>query len=188
MSLLEDDWLSECAMKRVICHWTAGKYEASGLDREHYHFLIEKDGRVVRGRFSIQDNVSTADGAYAAHTRGCNTGAIGVAVCCMADAAEAPFVAGSCPMLETQWRAMAMVVAELCRRYDIDVTPQTVLGHGEVEKNLGIKQKGKWDPLALPWNRSRTHEQAGEDFRALVRQALAGRPAKGGSPSEALRS
>jgi len=36
--------------------------------------LIEDDGNLVRGAHSIADNVSTTDGRYAAHTRGCNTG------------------------------------------------------------------------------------------------------------------
>ena len=27
----------------------------------------------------------------------------------------------------------------------------TVLGHGEVQRNLGIKQRSKWDPMVLPW-------------------------------------
>ena len=76
MALLEAAWLPNCAMKRIMCHWTGGQHRASDLDREHYHFLLEANGTVVRGNRSIVDNVSTADGIYAAHTLRCNTGSI----------------------------------------------------------------------------------------------------------------
>jgi hypothetical protein len=46
--------------------------------KEHYHFIIEGDGTVIKGDHDISDNVSTADDDYAAHTRACNTGSIGV--------------------------------------------------------------------------------------------------------------
>lgn len=140
-------WLPACAMKRIICHWTAGGYQATELDREHYHILIEGDGTLVRGNYSIADNVTTSDGKYAAHTRGCNTGSIGVAMCCMAGARRAPFQPGQYPMLEIQWNTMIQVVSELAAWYDIPVTSKTVLGHGEVQAHLGITQEGKWDGL-----------------------------------------
>jgi hypothetical protein len=53
-------------------------------------------------------------------------------------------------MTRTQWEGMAKVVAELCRVYRIPVTATTVLGHGEVKVNLGIRQRGKWDPWSSP--------------------------------------
>jgi hypothetical protein len=79
------EWLPECPMQRVIFHWTAGAWKAStSSDVPHYHILIEDDGRLVRGSYSIKDNVDTSDGRYAAHTKNCNTGSIGVSLCCMA--------------------------------------------------------------------------------------------------------
>ncbi|MEJ5251979.1 MAG: N-acetylmuramoyl-L-alanine amidase [Chthonomonadetes bacterium] len=174
MTLIPRDWLPACSMKRVICHWTAGGYKATSLDRAHYHILIEDDGNLVRGTHSIADNVSTGDGVYAAHTRGCNTGSIGVTVCCMAGAQAQPFQPGSYPMTQKQWETMAQVVAELCRFYEIPVTPQTVLGHGEVETYLGIPQHGKWDPMVLPWSPGMSRTQVGNHLRALVQKALSG--------------
>ena len=35
MALIDPTWMPNCAMKRVICHWTAGSHKASALDREH---------------------------------------------------------------------------------------------------------------------------------------------------------
>ena len=172
MALVKKEWMPSCSMKRIICHWTAGGHRASQLDKAHYHILVEKDGRLVRGTHSIADNVSTGDGVYAAHTLGANTGSIGVSACSMAGAVEKPFSPGPSPMLELQWRTMAQVVAELCRAYQIPVTPGTVLGHGEVQANLGITQKGKWDPMVLPWDPGMGQTQVGNFFRSLVQNFL----------------
>lgn len=161
-------------MARVICHWTAGDYRPTSFDQEHYHFLVDGDGAVVPGRRTIADNVSTADGRYAAHTLNCNTGSIGIAVCAMQDAREQPFRPGPCPMLEHQFRRMAEVAAVLCRTYGIPVTTRTVLGHGEVQVNLGITQKEKWDPMVLPWQPSWPTHQVGTYLRTLVQSYLLG--------------
>lgn len=174
MDIIPRDWLSLASMKRIICHWSAGSYSASNNDRMHYHILIEGSGKLVRGIHSIDDNVSTSDGDYAAHTLGTNTGSIGIAVCCMAEATERPFDPGPCPMTELQWDTMVQVAAELSRFYNIPVTPQTILGHGEVEANLGRKQKGKWDPMILPWAPHMTRTEVGFLLRKSVEQALQG--------------
>lgn len=166
------EWMPEAKMKRVICHWTGGAYKASSLDRMHYHILIEEDGELVRGFRSIDENEDVRRGPYAAHTLRCNSGSVGVAVCCMAGAEEAPFDPGRFPMTEVQWERMAEVTAELCDRYGIAVTDRTVLGHGEVQRNLGIPQRRKWDPLLLPWRPRWAPERVGDFFRTRVSAAL----------------
>lgn len=170
MALVDPSWMPACDMRRIICHWTGGGYRATGLDRSHYHILIEGDGALVRGSLSIADNVRLT-GAYAKHTRGCNQNSIGVAVCCMFQARERPFRPGRFPMTESQFLRMAAVVAELCARYGIGVSDKTVLGHGEVQDNLGIAQDAKWDPLVLPWNPGLKKRDVGAYFRDLVRSA-----------------
>ena len=172
MNVVPKKWMPKCSMKRVILHWTAGGYKASDIDREHYHILIEADGKLVKGRHSIQENITTEDNVYAAHTQGLNTGSIGVSVCCMAEAIETPFDAGYFPMTKIQWDTMAQVVAELCHFYNIPVTAETVLGHGEVEAILGIPQMGKWDPMILPWNSELSKTEVGKEFRDLVKQKM----------------
>jgi hypothetical protein len=174
MSVVPKSWMPKAAMQRIVFHWTAGAYRASALDRKHYHILIESDGNLVRGVHSIADNASTADNHYAAHTRRLNTGSIGISVCCMAGARERPFDAGRFPMTETQWRTMAQVAADLCETYSLSVTPQTVLGHGEVQGILGVTQRGKWDPMVLPWEPALSATQVGERFRNLVSTLLQG--------------
>jgi N-acetyl-anhydromuramyl-L-alanine amidase AmpD len=135
---------------RIVMHWTAGGANASGLDRSHYHFMVQQDGTTVAGTLKPEDNISASDGRYAAHTRGCNTGAIGIAMCGMMGAVERPFNAGKAPMQAKQVDAFCRLAADLCRRYGIPVTRQTVLTHAEVQPTLGIAQAGKWDICWLP--------------------------------------
>jgi N-acetyl-anhydromuramyl-L-alanine amidase AmpD len=167
------DWMMPAEMRRIICHWTAGGYAPSENDLSHYHILIDGEARLHRGEHTIADNESAADGDYAAHVKGTNTGSIGVSMCCMAGAHEHPFDAGTRPMKPEQWDAMVAVVAQLCRAYGIAVTPRTVLGHGEVQANLGRPQKGKWDPMVLPFDRGLSQKQVGEKLRREVAAALA---------------
>jgi hypothetical protein len=174
MARITPEKMPSCEMARVIVHWTAGTYKASALDREHYHILIEGDGTVVYGVHGIDANGKPVREPRASHTRNCNTGSIGVAVCCMKDAREKPFSAGSFPMTIAQWQTMAEVVGELCAHYRIPVTPRTVLAHGEVQAVLKIEQLQKWDPLVQPWLHDLPRQQVMDEFRAAVQQHVGG--------------
>jgi hypothetical protein len=171
--LVPDDWMPDCKMLRVIVHWTAGSYAVSATDCESYHIIVGGDGKLVRGDNSIKANVSTSDSdGYAAHTKNCNSGSIGISAACMAGAQESPFHPGAYPLTKAQWEILAQVAAELCAEYDIDVTPETVLQHGEVQANLGIAQDGKWDICKLPWSGSMSAGEVGDEFRTMVSKHL----------------
>ncbi|WP_082684413.1 N-acetylmuramoyl-L-alanine amidase [Aureimonas ureilytica] len=145
-------WLPAATMARVILHWTGGAHVASTLDRQHYHLIVEGDGNLVRGDLPISANQAPIRGNYAAHTLGCNSGSIGLSLCSMAGATESPFNPGQQPTTAEQWKAGVEIIAELCRTYSIPVTPETVLTHAEVQGNLGIKQRGKWDIARLAFD------------------------------------
>jgi len=167
-------WLPAVRMDRIVLHWTAGTHRAGTADRRHYHLIVEGDGTLVRGNRSIADNVPPLRG-YAAHTRGCNSHAIGVALACMGgpEVREIPFVAGRWPMTAAQFRRLAPVVAQLCRRYGIPVSPKTVLWHAEVEDTLGIPQAGKWDATVLAFDPSvRGAKACGDRIRRDVIAAM----------------
>lgn len=136
--------------KGIILHWSAGGPTASAADKEHYQFMVQQDGQVIAGDHTPEDNLNTSDGDYAAHTRMANTGRIGVALCGMMGAVERPFRPGPHPITTSQVHAFCGLVADLCRRYQIPVTPETVLSHAEVQPTLGITQAGKWDICYLP--------------------------------------
>lgn len=172
-TLVPPEWMPACNMDRIVCHWTAGAHKASSHDLNYYHILIENDGRLVRGVYSIKDNVETSDGRYAAHTKNLNTSSIGISLCCMAGAVESPFNAGQYPMTSTQWDVLSTVVAELCGEYDIVVEPETVLSHAEVEDTLGVDQSGKWDFTKLAFDPSISGAKAcGDKLRAEVSAKL----------------
>jgi len=156
-------------MKRIVNHWTAGTGRVSSRDKKHYHFIIDSAGRVHEGNFKPEDNESTKT-PYAAHTRGLNTGSIGVAVAAMHGAKEYPFKTGKHPITERQVEVLAKINAKLCQEYDIPVRPDTVLTHAEVQPNLGVKQRGKWDINWLPgMDKPKAPEVAGEIIRAKTR-------------------
>ena len=137
-------------MERIIIHWTGGAARANATDLMAYHFCVEADGTVVEGVRNPEANLDVSDGQYAAHTRALNTGSIGVAMCGMHGAREAPFNSGPYPLTETQIAATAALCADLCATYGIEVTPRTVLTHAEVQPTLGVWQRSKWDVTWLP--------------------------------------
>lgn len=188
--MIPADWMPQAKMSRVILHWTAGGHKASDFDRQHYHVLIEGDGKVVKGFPSIAANsLPRVRPGYAAHTLKCNSGSIGVSLCCMGgkDVREKPFNAGKYPLTKSQWAEASSVVAALCKHYGIKVTPETVLSHAEVQGNLGIKQAGKWDIAVLPFDPStyNTAKKVGDRFRAEVAAKMAGKPAQATKPAPA---
>ncbi|MDX0438876.1 N-acetylmuramoyl-L-alanine amidase [Sinorhizobium medicae] len=172
-AIVPADWMPDAKMGRIVCHWTAGAHKASEFDLGHYHILIEDEGKLVRGIPSIALNEAPAKRGYAAHTLGANSGSIGVSLCCMGGSNEAPFDPGKYPMTREQWDALTSVVANLCRRYSIPVTDKTVLSHAEVQNNLGIQQRGKWDFTRLAFDPSVKGAKAcGDKLRAEAKAKL----------------
>lgn len=158
------------SMKRVILHWSAGSHQVSEIDREHYHRIVAGDGTIVKGDFPIEDNLSTSDGIYAAHTRGCNAGSIGVAMAGMMGA-EGPGKLGKYPLTKVQFDACIELVKKLVKQYEIAVTASTVLSHAEVQTTLGIRQNGKIDiSFGIPGKPElKTARACGDYIRSLLR-------------------
>lgn len=169
--IVPESWMPACRMQRIIVHWTAGTHTPSLNDRGHYHVLINGAGELVRGTPPISGNASPQKGMRASHTLNGNTGSIGVSLACMAGAIESPFSSGKWPMTIEQWNALALVLADLCERYAIPIGPKTVLSHAEVQSNLGIKQRGKWDIARLSFDLSVKGAKACGDL--MRRQAAA---------------
>ena len=137
-------------LKLLVWHWTVGTHTANDTDKEHYHFIVNGDGKVIAGDMKPEDNISIADDRYAAHTKGANTGAIGVAFAGMLGAQERPFDSGDYPLLDEQIEAGMRLSAQLCKLYGIPVGRRTTLTHAEVQPTLGVQQNGKWDITWLP--------------------------------------
>jgi hypothetical protein len=173
--VIPKEWMPKATLTRVHAHWTAGNWKSSPDDRTHYHFVIDGDGSLHRG-VNVQGNSTTnRKGKWAYHTLNANTGAIGISVACMANAVESPFNPGRFPMTKVQWDKMILAIADLCEAYNIPVTPKTVLSHAEVQSNLGIKQRGKWDFTRLAFDPTIKGAKAcGDKMRREVTAALQG--------------
>lgn len=155
-------------LTRVHVHWTGGAHKANALDRRHYHRLIEGDGAVVEAH---------APTVRLAHTLNANEGAIAVSLCAMDGATERPWQPGAFPIRSAQLAAMARVVADLCRAYDIPVSRYSVLSHAEVQPTLGIRQRGKWDVCWMPgMERPADPISVGDRLRDMIRRAMRGLP------------
>ena len=118
-------------MNKIILHWTAGTNQPCSTDYEHYHYLINKDGVILKGKFAPEDNLNCNDGKYAQHCGGGNTGAIGVSMCGMYVPKGVNIKETKFPQTRIQCEATFKLVAELCKKYNIKITPQTVLTHYE---------------------------------------------------------
>lgn len=135
-------------MDKIIIHWTSGGWFPNATDKEHYHFLIDKNGKTINGKYKVEDNENCTDGKYAAHCGGGNTGAIGVAMCGMFGFKNSKNV-GSYPLTKVQCEACFKLVAQLCKKYLINLN--NVLTHYEFGlSHPNTSSKGKIDIIYLP--------------------------------------
>lgn len=137
-------------MKHIVIHWTAGGYYPTDYEKEHYHFLIDREGVVHNGKFKPEDNEVCKVGKYAAHTGGGNTGSIGVAICAMAGFKNKNNV-GSYPILKKQFESTMEFCSQLAQKYKIEISPQTIMTHYEFGvKNPKTSSAGKIDIIFIP--------------------------------------
>lgn len=156
-------------MKRIVLHWTAGGNYPNIADLEHYHFVIDKNGKVYNGKFKPEANLNCSDGKYAMHTGGGNTGSIGIAVCGMANF-NGKIGSTKYPLTAVQVEKMFSLSAELCRKYGIKITPDTVLTHYEFGRAYpNTASFGKIDITCLPPYLSVKPTQVGDFIRKKVK-------------------
>lgn len=156
-------------MKRIIIHWTAGANQPNSHEFECYHYLVTGDGLVIEGKYKPEDNLNCQDGKYAAHTGGGNTGSIGVAMCGMAGFKNHSNV-GKYPLTKIQCERCFKLIAELCKKYSILITPQTVMTHYEFgQKNPKTTSFKKIDIIYLPSHPDVEESKVGDFIRNKAR-------------------
>lgn len=170
MKHLKAAWLPRVHMEGVNLHWTGGGYFPNPTDLRAYHLLIDGEGGVHRGIPGIELNSGSLKPGYSAHTLNGNTNRIGLSLCGMGGAVEAPFNPGRFPLKPIQLRTAAEVARELAEFYSFPVTRRTVLTHAEVQPTLGIAQRQKWDWTRLPYDVTtiRGAIPIGDWFRGMV--------------------
>lgn len=159
-------------IEKIVLHWTAGADGVNEVEADSYHFLVTRQGIVVPGKFSADDQKPPLlPGKYAAHTRAFNSYALGIAMDAMGGAREIPFDPGKYPITPEQIEATARLTAHQARKYGLDVTRRTVLTHAEVPITYGIAQPGKWDVRWIPGMKAPGGAiEVGDAFRTMVRR------------------
>ena len=156
-------------MKRIIIHWTAGTNQPNSVDYQHYHYMVNSGGLIVEGLYKPEDNENCNDGKYAQHTGGGNTGSIGVAMCGMCGFQNAKNI-GKYPLTKQQCETTFQLCAKLCKKYNIPITPETVLTHYEFGKSHPkTSSYGKIDIIHLPAYPEVTQSAMGDCIRNKVK-------------------
>lgn len=157
-------------MKRIILHWTAGRYNPTDYEKEHYHFLIDGQGVVHKGKYSPENNEICRVGKYAAHTGGGNTGSIGVAFCAMAGFKSPGFV-GNYPIIKKQFESGMELCAKLVKKYSIPI--YSVMTHYEFGiNNPKTTSAGKIDIIFLPPYSWVAKDEIGSFIRSKIKWYL----------------
>lgn len=156
-------------MKRIIIHWTAGGHVPTSYEKERYHYLIDSLGKVHVGKFKPEANLVCRKGLYAMHTGGGNTSSIGISMCGMAGF-RSKNNQGDFPLTKVQFEAAMKLCADLARKYDINVTPETVMTHYEFgQRHPQTTSHGKIDIIFIspyPWI---SKDDAGSFIRSKIR-------------------
>ncbi|HEV2149585.1 MAG TPA: peptidoglycan recognition family protein [Longimicrobiaceae bacterium] len=162
------------APKRIILHWTGGAKSANGMDRQHYHYIINQDGTIVAGVHPVAANLKAqlANGAYAAHTGGYNTGSVGVSFAGMLNAVRGGSF-GPAPLTASQVAAGLRFVTQLCDKWQIEPTHKRLFTHMEAWTLHGVKgvqNDKKWDIAALQFRPDLGEADVGPWLRDEVRR------------------
>lgn len=138
-------------MKRIIYHWTASGHYPTDFEKNFYHFLIDRNGKVYEGKYKPEDNIDCTDGKYCAHTGGGNTGAIGIAFCGMLNF-NYKTKQTKYPLTQVQCERGWKLGADLCKKYNLKPNTKTILTHYEFgQQNPETASHGKIDIIYLPF-------------------------------------
>lgn len=151
---------------KICIHWTAGGLVPSNVDLEHYHFVVDSNGKVHKGSYTPEDNFYIPRGKtrYAKHCGGGNTKTIGIAVCGSGVAWHPPL------MTQKGVEALLKKCAELCYEYDIPIQETRVYTHYEFgKKHPKTSSAGKIDIYKIPYEPQLDSEEVGEYLRKKIR-------------------
>lgn len=160
----------------VVVHWTGGGPRANSVDLGAYHYVVEFDGTVRQGRWSVAANMrSLTDRSYAMHTGGHNGYRVGLSAAGMKDYLS-PTARGSHPLTGMQVRRMMEVAAYFLELGGLNpLDPAHLCSHREVWTLLGIKGAQnhlKKDIEFLPFLSELKPVEVGDYLRRLAAAAM----------------
>lgn len=162
-------------LSKICIHWSVTEYTPSPDCYEHYHFVLDGEGVVHNCKRPPESNLASSvqAGTYQAHCGGGNTDCIGVSLASMLGYVS-PKNVGKYPITEKQVRGCITLVAQLCKKYGITITPDTVFTHYEFGlKHPKSTSSGKIDITYLPTHPQLKSKDIGNFFRSEVTKKLA---------------
>lgn len=172
-----NDIMDPSGIYRVHWHWAASTYAVNWNVVKHYNAVFDKDGNKHDGGAPPEQQAfySPPKGFGVSHTYRANTHAVGLSVAAMAGAKVTSWGSGvvdqgKYPLTWEGIDGMLEETAELCREFDIRPSPWTTITHCEVQTNIGIQQRHKWDIRVLPDNPNKLlgEKEAGDILRARM--------------------
>lgn len=169
-------------IERMILHWTAGESDipnggshfAAPDEYRRYHILVEHDEgetpdpaddliHVLAG-VPIERNAGSVKGmhgahndpekGYAAHTRGFNSGSLGLSLCGMRGAVDyrpgGDVDPGPSPISSRQVEVMVGLIVQFCQLWGYSPTEDRVFTHWEAGAIHDRPQGGRWDISWIP--------------------------------------
>jgi hypothetical protein len=164
-------------IKRVHWHWTASTYRVTDKVKSHYNHVYDHNGIEYEGGSPAIDQADySPNGKGVSHTLNANTGAVGLSCVSMAGAdvnwGTSVVSVGEFPITWDSIDSMLKRTAFYCKLYDIKPSRWTTLTHCEVQTNIGIRQRGKWDIRVLPNDLFKllSERQAGDILRKRMQE------------------
>jgi hypothetical protein len=160
----------------VVLHWTGGGPRANSVDLGAYHYVVELDGKVKAGKWSVASNMRLCSGGtYAMHTGGFNSYRVGISSAGMLNYVS-PTRMGQHPLTEVQVRRMMEVAAHFIKLARLDpLNPAHLCTHQEVWTIHGVRgtqNHHKKDIEVLPFRPDLKPEEVGDYLRSLAAEAL----------------
>ena len=150
---------------KLCYHWTAGAWTPCIQDLKSYHYVIDKDGNVYKGKFKPEDNNLCKPGTYAMHCGGGNTGCIGIAVCGMYGF-DIKNKKSTYMITRKSVEALCKLGAELSLKYKIEIAPARVFTHWEFgQLHPKTSSAGKVDIGFLPYQPNWNSQRVADELR-----------------------
>lgn len=167
-----DDIFDPSGITRVCWHWAASSYDVTWDVRRHYNGVFDEKGNEYDGGAPAQQQaLYIPEKIGVSHTYNGNTGAIGLSCAGMAEAkvnwGTNTVDMGRYPLTWAAVDGMLEKTVEYCRAFGIIPSPWTTTTHCEIQTNIGIRQKNKWDIRVLPDNPKQllSEREAGDILR-----------------------
>jgi len=155
-------------LTKICLHWSAGASCPCEVDLKAYHFVVDALGKIHQGLFKPENNLICKPNKYAMHCGGGNTGCIGLSALGMAGF-NLNDKKTKYPLTKIQVEAFCKLAAELCIKYGIEVSPETVFTHCEFGlKHPKTTSYGKIDFTYLPFLPNLAKDKIGDFLRNKI--------------------